>query len=445
MDTNEDYINIKELLFILKKRFLLILSLAVLTTALAWGYNQFHKAKAEYYTTTELIFNIDELTKPITNYAETTKNSDMVNTYLALVKSPLVMNQVATKLKMEGQKTVLNNMVSVDTLKNTPAGVVPDPNKTSNIITISVHNPDPKVAMDVANTVAVTFKDEVKNIFKVDNITVLSPAKDTEAVLPQQSKNLIIGFIGGLALGVVLALCLEYLNRNFRKEQEVEKALRTPVLASVPAISGQGGKLIAKSEPAAPISEAYRTLRTEMELAGDEKEKRNILVTSAVQGDGKSVTAANLAVVMGEQGYNTLYIQADLRNNANSLFAVGNSKGLSTYLSGQASFAEVVQETDIPNVSVLPAGPIPANPGQLFTPGKVEELLAIANGQFQRVIIDAPAVTPFAEGLIMGNKVDGCLFVVKAGKTDRKVAFDATEKLLKTKANLLGVVFNQAR
>lgn len=202
-------------------------------------------------------------------------------------------------------------------------------------------------------------------------------------------------------------------------------------------------QLIADVSKHSPITEQYRTIRTNIDYSAIDSELKSILITSAGPGEGKSTTASNLAVVMGQNGQRVLLVDADMRKpTAHYTFSLMNTHGLTNVLTRQQKLVDVVQETEIQNVHLLTCGPIPPNPAELLNSKMMELVIKEAMDEFDMVILDTPPVMAVADAQILSNKVDGTIIVTSSGKTDRDQLEKTKENLEKANANLLGVVLN---
>lgn len=201
--------------------------------------------------------------------------------------------------------------------------------------------------------------------------------------------------------------------------------------------------LIAHSNPKSPISEQYRLIRTNIRFASVDKEIKSIMVTSPEPSDGKSVTTANLAIVLAQQEKKVLIVDADLRKpSAHYLFNVSNNNGLTSLLTKKDSVEEVISKTYIPNLNILTSGPIPPNPSELLDSKAMETILEELKDMFEYVLFDTPPVLAVSDAQVLANKCDGVIMVVASGKTHRERAVKAKELLEKTNGQLLGVVVN---
>ncbi len=201
-------------------------------------------------------------------------------------------------------------------------------------------------------------------------------------------------------------------------------------------------ELITISEPRSPISEAYRTLRTNLDFAGLDQALETLVVTSAGVGEGKSTTLANLAVVSAQAGRKIILVDADLRRPAlHQTFGLGNETGLTTVMMDQAALASPpLQETEVEGLLVLTSGPLPPNPADLMGSRRMEEVIAALSEQSDQVLFDTPPVVAVTDAAVLATKVDGVLLVISAGKTRREYARTAVQRLEQIKARLVGTV-----
>lgn len=202
--------------------------------------------------------------------------------------------------------------------------------------------------------------------------------------------------------------------------------------------------LITVENSKSPISESYRTLRTNIQFASVDSDLKTIMVTSSGPAEGKSTTIANLAVVMGQSEKKVLLIDGDLRKpTVHHTFDLINRKGLSTYLAGQDRLEDVIQKTGQPHVDIITSGPIPPNPAELLNSKAMARFLEEVARQYDQVLIDTPPVIAVTDAQVLASKVDGVILVVNAGKTNKDIVVKAKQQLEHVKANILGVVLNK--
>lgn len=205
-------------------------------------------------------------------------------------------------------------------------------------------------------------------------------------------------------------------------------------------------KLITKLSPKSPISEQFRTIRTNIQFSVVDEDIRSIMVTSSGPGEGKSTTAANLAVVFAQQGKRVLLVDADLRKpTVHYTFGLANSSGLSSVLTRQSELAEAVNTTDVEHLHVLTSGPIPPNPAELLSSRAMSHFFENVKEEYDMIIFDTPPVNAVTDGQILAHQCDGTLLVVSSGRTEIDTVTKAKELLIAAKARILGVVLNNKK
>ncbi|WP_440897990.1 CpsD/CapB family tyrosine-protein kinase [Amphibacillus sp. Q70] len=202
-------------------------------------------------------------------------------------------------------------------------------------------------------------------------------------------------------------------------------------------------QLITKLNPRSPISEQFRTIRTNLQFTAVDEDLDTMLVTSAGPAEGKSSTVANLSVVFAQQEKKVLLIDADLRKpTVHYTFRVDNRRGLSSVLVGETTLEEALTQSDIPNLDILSSGPIPPNPSELLGSNKMYNLIEEAKAIYNLIIFDTPPVLAVTDAQILANFVDGSLLIVRSKQTHQDSALKAKEYLEPAKSKLLGVVLN---
>ena len=205
--------------------------------------------------------------------------------------------------------------------------------------------------------------------------------------------------------------------------------------------------LVTISNPRSPISEAYRSLRTNLEFSSLDRPLKTMVVTSAGPEEGKSTTLANLAVTLAQAEKKVILVDCDLRRpSQHEIFEVGNSLGLTSMVVDEEAFKNPpLQETPVPNLKLLPSGPLPPNPSELLGSRRMEEIIATLREKADLVLFDAPPIIAVTDAAVLASKVDGVLLVIKAGTTKRDHAQRAKALLEKVNARLVGAVLNNVR
>lgn len=202
--------------------------------------------------------------------------------------------------------------------------------------------------------------------------------------------------------------------------------------------------LVAHNDPKSPVSEQYRTIRTNIQFASINETIQTYMVTSSMAGEGKTTTISNLAVVMAQQEKKVLLIDGDLRKpSVHYSFQRNNIKGVTNVLTGHLPLKGAIMTTGVPNLDILTSGPIPPNPSELLASPQMDKLLKEACRYYDIVLVDTPPVLVVADAQIMANTCQGSILVVNCGKTEWESAKQAKEALVHAKAKLLGVVLNR--
>ncbi len=202
-------------------------------------------------------------------------------------------------------------------------------------------------------------------------------------------------------------------------------------------------RLVTLTNPSSPVSEAYRTLRTNIQFSGLDRPLRTLLVTSTSPTEGKSTTLANLAITIAQAGKRVIVVDCDLRKpTIHEIFGLPNRVGLTSLMLPSEDASEALQDPGIDNLTVITSGPIPPNPSEILASHRMEELLAALAQQADFVLLDSPPILAVTDAAILASRVDGVLLVVKAGSTKRDLAQKAKAQLQKVNAHLIGIVLN---
>lgn len=205
-------------------------------------------------------------------------------------------------------------------------------------------------------------------------------------------------------------------------------------------------RLVVHDDPKAVSSEAFRTLRTNLQFASPDAKLETILITSSVPAEGKSTVCSNLAVSIVQTGKRVILVDCDLRKpTVHKTFGLNNAVGLTSVLTGQVAVEDALQKTHCEGLSVLTAGPLPPNPTELLQSNVMQEVLKKLKLMGDQVLLDAPPVLPVADSMILSTYVDGVVLVIASRQVPREIALRAKELLQNTNARLLGVVLNQVR
>ena len=272
--------------------------------------------------------------------------------------------------------------------------------------------------------------------------------RPTSPVSPKHKLDLALGLLLGLIAGVVLASLRDQARDRIQGPPLVARSLDAPILGSIPRthrLLVGTAHLASVDEPHGQAAEAYRTLRTNLLAVCRESKAKTILITSARQGEGKTSTAANLAVALAQAGRSVVLISADLRNpRVHAVFGIGNEQGLGQVLDGTLPLGEAIVETDLPDLRILPSGPVDAvdEPVELLQSDRMGEVLQeCCRSDF--VIIDGPPIFPVADSLVLADLVDGVLFVTDAQSSTQASVAQSRRQIHQVGGRILGGILNR--
>ena len=288
-------------------------------------------------------------------------------------------------------------------------------------------------------------------------------------ISPKTNRNLLLGALIGLGLGIGITFLIEYMDNSIRTIENVER-LKLPLLGSIPEIKPEltNGKwkplfikqfqskndkkveegkiaerLITHLKPKSHISEAYRALRTQLQYSKTDDPARTILVSSPGPGEGKSTSVANLAIALAQMGSKVILVDTDLRRPVlHNLFNLSREVGLTNYLVGNEPLTSIVKVTEIENLHMITTGILPPNPSEMIGSKRMREFLQEIKQEFEYVLFDSPPMIAVTDALVLAPLVDGVVVVLRSGKTDRDAALRTFELLQNVRGRALGVLLN---
>jgi polysaccharide chain length determinant protein (PEP-CTERM system associated) len=305
----------------------------------------------------------------------------------------------------------------------------------------------------------------IKEAGQIGNVRIIDKAVPPESPLkPKKKLNILLGALLGLLLGGGMSLLLESLDSSLKSIEDVE-ALGVPVLGHIPKIKetekkkGQtksaGGELEKEARkvastllthfaPKSPVSEAYRTLRTNIQFSNLDHPPQTILITSPGPGEGKSTTVANLAIAFSQMGTKTLLMDADFRRPIlHSLFGMEKEPGITNYLAGKIPLEALMRKTSLENLDLVTCGVIPPNPSELLASQKMKEFVSQLKNKYQMILFDSPPVIAVTDAMVLSLILDGVVLVVSSGQTSQPGLERAKSLLDNVNAKVMGGVLNK--
>jgi len=301
-----------------------------------------------------------------------------------------------------------------------------------------------------------------------NSLKMIDPPQVPRAPLgPNRLRLIMIGFLVSLVAGVGLALVLEHLDNTVKSAEDVARYAQLPALSVIPSLSNRRTRRLVSSgdkksgalaraetshmsnealvtlDSRSSSAEAYRALRTAVLLSSVDRPPKLLLVTSGKPGEGKTTTAVNTAISLSQLGNSVLILDCDLRRpSVHKALGIEQATGLSTYLSRDVKLIDVMQKVAIPNLWVMPCGPIPPNPAEIISSFKMKKLLRTLSENFDYIVIDSPPLLKVTDPVILSTMVDGVILVVHGGTSTRDVLRRARQELSQAGARIFGVVLN---
>jgi len=286
--------------------------------------------------------------------------------------------------------------------------------------------------------------------FRVERIPATPPKQRSQ---PRWGLNLLAGSALGLALALGLAVMLEFVDTSVRTGRDLVRHANLPVLATVPDLDDEEVAIddimrAVRDAPTSMVAEAFRSLRTNLQLSAPAERQRTVMVTSSKPADGKTAVAVNLAVSVASNNRRVLLIDANFRRPAvHDAFSVSAKQGLSDILSGQSTLEAMVVPSGVERLDLICCGRVPPNPAERLGSPEMSALIteAIQKHEYDQVIVDAPPLLLVSDALVVANVVDGVILVCRARANARGVVHRARERLDDVNARVIGAVLNAAR
>ncbi len=266
-------------------------------------------------------------------------------------------------------------------------------------------------------------------------------------ISPNVRMNVLMAAAIGLVLAVGGVILIEYLDDTVKTAEDVVRISGYPMIGGVARIDGADypDKLVASSKPLSPTAEAFRVLRTNLQFSSVDHPPRSVMMTSPGPSEGKSITLANLAVVVAQSGLNVILVDTDLRRPVqHKIFGLPNRHGFSdAILSPNKDLGQFLQKTPVDNLWLLTSGSLPPNPAELLASDRMKELIAWLETEADLVLFDSPPALVVTDAVVLGTRVDGVVLVNDAGRTRANETRAVVEELKRMHVNLMGIVLNR--
>jgi polysaccharide biosynthesis transport protein len=395
-----------------------------------------------YKATTQLFVSVQSNGVTASELAQAgTFSAQRVKSYADIASSARITAPVVQQLGLPESPAELSSRIEAEA----PLDTV--------LINLSVTDTSPERAAQIANAAGTQFSKVVQDLERPPGeanspvkLSVTQQAQPpTSPESPQPVINVALGLLVGLALGVGAAVLRETLDTSAKDSDDVETASGASVLGTIVYdASAEKQPLLTEVDTHSIRAEAYRQLRTNLQFIDVDDHPTCLVVTSSIPGEGKSTTAANLALAIAQGGSRVALVDGDMRRpTVAKNFGLVGEVGLTSVLIGKATVDDVVQSSS-DGLDVITSGPIPPNPSELLGTQHMHDLLKELAARYDRVIIDTPPLLPVTDAAVMARQADGAVLVVRVGKTSREQVARAAEALRSVGAKLLGGVLSMA-
>lgn len=423
---------------VIRRSWLLVLALS--TLGLAGGAALTLSATPLYSSTTKVFVAVQSTGTTTSELVQGNSAAQQkVSSYIDVVTTASVLQPVIDELDLDESVATLAGRVTAASKVNTV------------VIDITVQHPDAATAAKIAGAVGSSFAKVVTEDLETPTSggpslvrigTIEPPVVPTTPTSPKLTTNLVLGLAVGLVLGIAAALIRSTLDTRVRTQEDVRAVTELPVLGGIgfdPAATKQ--PLIVHVDPRNPRAESFRTLRTNVQFVDLDDTVRSFTITSSLPSEGKSTTAANLAIAMAESGVRVIIVDADLRRpRLDDVLGVEGAAGLTDVLIGRAELDDVIHPWGSGGLHVLPAGRIPPNPSELLGSARMRALVDHLSTAFDYVIIDAPPLLPVTDAALLARLTDGALVIAAAGRASRNQLRVALDALASVGGRTLGLV-----
>lgn len=432
-------VNLLDYLRVLRRNWIVILAAALI--GLLLGGTVSVLTKPTYTADTQLFVAISNSGTVQELQQGNSFSQARVQSYVKTVSSPLVLQPAIDSLGLEISAEALARRVTASSDLNTV------------LISISVSDSSPVQAAATAQAVASSLIATIDSLEKPKNggsspvsLSITKPAiAPALPSAPNTRLNLLTGLLIGLAAGLGAALLRSTLDSRIRGEEDLRRITDAPRLGGISFDQSAVKKpLLTQAAPQGPRAESFRQLRTNLQFTNVSGHARTVLVTSSLPGEGKTTTAVNLAIAMGQAGQTVCLIDADLRRPMVSEYlGLDRNAGLTTALIGNADVNQLLQSWGDDQLFVLTSGQIPPNPSELLGSAAMKDLLERLELAFDAVIIDAPPLLPVTDAAVLAQSVGGVVVVVGVQTVKQHDLEKSLRALDLVKATVLGVVLNR--
>lgn len=437
MENNEE-IDIKRIIEIIFSKKLIITLIILLSVTLGYVYSYYYK-KPEYKSSVTILLVADEnKTDKSLTQTDVNLNNGLISTYSSIAKSSSILQKTIQNLNLDIPVSKLEQNVEAKQIDNTQ------------FLEISVKNESPERAKNIANELAEVFTEQIKEIYNLQNISIVDKAETEENPCNiNHMKDMIIFGFAGIVLSIIIAMIIYMFDDTVKDQKDIEKNIKLRTIGTLP-VDREKTELIVENNPKSPIVESIKTIRTNILYS---TRKNSILVTSCKEKEGKSWVINNLAVTFAQTGKRVILVDANLRqeNNKNEIFNIEKCEGLSDFIreisedqmENLEKARKYIKETSIPNLHIMQNGTIPPNPAELISSKNMKRLVNLLKNMYDIVIIDGTSSILVADSIALSSMVDSTILVAENRKTKINDLKKVKKLIEDVNGNILGVILNR--
>ncbi len=437
MENNEE-IDIKRIIEIIFSKKLIITLIILLSVTLGYVYSYYYK-KPEYKSSVTILLVADEnKTDKSLTQTDVNLNNGLISTYSSIAKSSSILQKTIQNLNLDIPVSKLEQNVEAKQIDNTQ------------FLEISVKNESPERAKNIANELAEVFTEQIKEIYNLQNISIVDKAETEENPCNiNHMKDMIIFGFAGIVLSIIIVMIIYMFDDTVKDQKDIEKNIKLRTIGTLP-VDREKTELIVENNPKSPIVESIKTIRTNILYS---TRKNSILVTSCKEKEGKSWVINNLAVTFAQTGKRVILVDANLRqeNNKNEIFNIEKCEGISDFIreisedqmENLEKARKYIKETSIPNLHIMQNGTIPPNPAELISSKNMKRLVNLLKNMYDIVLIDGTSSILVADSIALSSMVDSTILVAENRKTKINDLKKVKKLIEDVNGNILGVILNR--
>lgn len=433
--------SLKRLSNVLKKNSLKIVLILFLFILCGYFYS-YNMVVPKYKSISTMLLTSDNVNKDTDSLTQNdiNLNKNLIGTYGRILKSSSVLNKVIERLNLDMEEEELYKNIEIEEVKDTQ------------IIEIGVIHEDPAEAQKIAGTLNDVFIQEIREFYKIENISIVDQASyETEPYNIHHMVDILMFFGAGLVACTIMISIIYVLDTTIKIEQDIEEYVGLNVVGVVPFHKSKTDEeLIVHHHSKSVVSEAFKTIRTNIAFSKSKEESKTILFTSCNASEGKSWITANMAVAYAWSNKNVIIVDADMRKGRqHNIFQVSNENGLSECLreiknsEDYKTLKNYIKQTNVPKVHIITIGAVPPNPSELLSSGKLSELIQMLKCIYDVVIIDGTPCNLVADSIPVSRIVDSTVLVTECRRTKIEDLKNVMKLIQNVGGNIEGAILNK--